>query len=184
MTRALAMLAAVALLLLSGCASSARHAETADAFTAIDDALDAAAVAITEGHRVLKAMHVAERERIEANAPDAETGHRQIAELHARYLPAWDAYEAIKAAYFVAKATAETARAAVGAGRRPNALVLGQAVVRLAIASEDLWRAIEALGQPRAPARAPASRPTSGITPPRPGALTSPPTPGAVEARS
>jgi hypothetical protein len=167
--KALVLLAVFALALLSGCAGSQSQAQTADAFADVDDALDAAAVAITEGHRVLKAMHDAERERIEATAPDAATGHRQIAELHARYLPAWDAYDAIKAAYFVAKATAETARAAVAAGRRPNALVLGQAVVRLAIASEDLWRAIETLGQPRAPA-------------PRQAAIT--PNQGAMEACS
>ena len=168
MTRTLALLAALALALLAGCASSAPQAQNADAFADIDDALAAAAKAIAEGHRVLAASMDAERAVIEATAPDAATGHRQIAELHARYLPRWDAYEAFVATYAVAKATAETARAAVAAGRKPNALLLGQAVVRLAIAGEDLWRAIEALGQPRAPARDPA--PSAPVVAPQPAA--------------
>lgn len=171
MTRALALLAALALLLLSGCAASQPQAQTADAFADIDDALAAAAAAITAGHQVLAASMDAERARIEATAPDAETGHRQIAALHARYLPAWDAYEALTASYPFCRAVAETARAAVAAGRKPNALLLGQAVVRLAIASEDLWRAIESLGQPRAPVRTPEPSVPAAVTQPAAGGV-------------
>ncbi|WP_438029042.1 hypothetical protein [Sorangium sp. So ce233] len=185
MSRALAIFAALALALLAGCGASQAPIKTADTFAEIDDALNAAAVAITEGHRVLRTMHEAERERIEQTAPDAATGHRRIDELQARYQPAWDAYEVLTGVFFVSKAAAETAKAAVGAGRKPDALLLGRAIVRLAIASEDLWRAIEALGQPRAPARSPvpaAPPPGAGMMPPKPGALTSPPNQGAVEA--
>ncbi|WP_437310020.1 hypothetical protein [Sorangium sp. So ce388] len=167
--RALILFAALALLALAGCAGSQPQAQTADAFADADEAIAAAAVAIAEGHKMLAALHDAERARIEATAPDAETGHRQIAELHARYLPAWDAYDALKAGYVLARVTIETARAAVAAGRKPNGLVIGQAIVRLAVAAEDLWRAIEALAERPAPAKVPPRpAPPAPVTSPRP----------------
>jgi len=130
--RALAIIAALAMLL-TGCGAGR---------------LDDARAALRTAHAVLEdtsvalaAAHRSARDRAVAQAPDEAAARAAVAEVHARYLPAWEAYDAARAAWIGAEASVRAAELAELAGRDPDPAVLSSTIQQLAAAYEAFRRA-------------------------------------------
>lgn len=152
MRRALAILAAVALLLLGGCAAGVQDIGQQDrrAITTAD-----AAHALVQAHDLLEdvgdaleAVHTAAAARARATAPDDAAKHRAIDEVQAKFKPAWDAYEAAQATYIAAAAVVRAGQLAELAGRAPDPTAIAEAVLALMAACDALSRAAGAVGLP------------------------------------
>ncbi|WP_437591513.1 hypothetical protein [Sorangium sp. So ce1000] len=155
-TRAIAILAAVALLLLGGCAAGVQDVGQQDLRAAAaepSEALTRASVLLEEVHAALDALHRDAAERARLEAPDEEAAHKAIDAVHARFLPAWDAYDRARALYLAAAAIVYAAGLAELAGRAPDTGRIATAVVALMSACDALSRAAVAVGVP-APGKA------------------------------
>jgi hypothetical protein len=150
-TRVLAILGAL-VALLSGCAAGVQEIGQQDrrAITAVD-----AAHALVQAHDLLEdvgdaleAVHAAAAARARATAPDDAAKHRAIDEVHAKFLPAWDAYEAAQAVYIAAAAVVRAGQLAELAGRAPDPTAIAEAVLALMAACDALSRAAASVGLP------------------------------------
>jgi hypothetical protein len=150
-TRALAILVAL-VALLSGCAAGVQDIGQQDrrAITAADaaHALVAAHDLLEDVGDALEAVHTAAAARARATAPDDAAKHRAIDEVQAKFLPAWDAYEAAQATYIAAAAVVRAAQLAELAGRAPDPTAIAGAVLALIGACDALSRAAAAVGLP------------------------------------
>lgn len=155
MKRAIAALVAVALLLLGGCGAGVQDVGQPDLRAAVEpiEALARASAQLEQVHTALGAVHRAAAERARLEAPDEEAAHKAIDAVHARFLPAWDAYERAQAAYLAAAAIIYAAGLAELAGRQPDTGRIAAAVVAMLAACDALSRAAVAVGVP-APGRA------------------------------
>jgi hypothetical protein len=152
MRKALAVLLAALALLLSGCAGPLQDVGQQDRrpITVADaaSALVAAHDLLEDVGDALEAVHTAAAARARAAAPDDEAKHRAIDEVHAKFKPAWDAYEGAQAVYIAAAAVVRAAQLAELAGRAPDPTAVAAAVLALMSACDALARAAEAVGLP------------------------------------
>ncbi len=153
MIRALAvrlLLAAMLVILASGCDSRALTGAVADA-TAKLDPLDNAVRGINASQIALAAQHEAltigqtTAERIAVESAVASGGSEadaraNVAKVRPAFVKAWDAYAAAREAWMKAHAAATAAVALRAAGKSPDVAHVLAAVAALAVA----WDAIEA----------------------------------------
>ncbi|MGK3995076.1 hypothetical protein [Sorangium sp. So ce1024] len=150
MSRALAILAAVALALLSGCGAAVEQPaqQPVDPIGVVAEEVARVGRFLDTSHAVLSAVHRDAAERARAAAPDDEAKHAAIDAVHARMRPAWDAYERALAAYIALSATVRAAELTALAGRQPDAAQIAAAIIAMALACEALSSAAAAVGVP------------------------------------
>lgn len=150
MSRALAILAAVALALLSGCGAAVQQPaqQPVDPIGVVAEEVARVGRFLETSHAVLSAVHRDAAERARAAAPDDAAKHAAIDAVHAQMLPLWDAYERARTVYLALGATLRAAELAEVAGRQPDAERIAAAIIAMALACEALSSAAAAVGVP------------------------------------
>ncbi|XXX79190.1 hypothetical protein WMF30_10490 [Sorangium sp. So ce134] len=150
MSRALAVLVAIALALLSGCGAAVQEPaqQPVAPLVVAADGLEKAGRFLDEAHAVLSAVHRDAAERARAAAPDDAAKHRAIDAVQARLQPVWDAYERARTVYLALGATVRAAELAAVAGRQPDPERIAAAIIALVVACEALSGAASAVGVP------------------------------------
>ncbi len=123
-------------LLLAGCAGR---------LDAAVGAVNGSRAFLAESNATLASVHRSTRDAAVAAAPDEPPARRSLAEVHARFLVAWQAYESARFAWLGAAASVRAAQAIEVAGGNYEPRDVSLALLELGAAYEAFRRAAMSL---------------------------------------